>query len=291
MTLDRVAEILKLGARDLEEGGIETPKLDAEVILSNLLQVDRVKLHIYPEREISREICKKFWQAVEKRKKAMPIQYIIGKKEFMGLEFCLEEGVLIPRNDTEILVEKILDLYEKHFAGQKVRILDMGVGSGAIAVSLAKYISFAQVYGVDISAKAMELARKNSTRHGVAERTKFLQGDLFAGLKGLDLEGSFDFIVSNPPYIARDIIKGLDRQVADYEPIIALDGGRDGLDFYRRIIKEAPLYLGDGGWIGLEIGYDQGDQVKKLLQGANFVGIDLIKDLAGLDRVLIGRLG
>lgn len=283
------AEILKEAVEKLKLSGIATPQLDAEVILSHLLGVERVRLHIYPEMEISQEICQSFWRDVEKRLNKMPVQYIIKQQEFMGLDFFVEEGVLIPRGDTEILVEKVLDLYQHHYCHQAVEILDIGVGSGAITVALGKYIEKSRLYGVDISLKALEIATKNAERHGIKEKITFLHGSLFEALKGKDLEGTFDFVVSNPPYIPRQTITSLSREVKDYEPLLALDGGEDGLDFYRRILEKASVFLKTDGWLVFEFGYDQGHHLMDMMGKVGYHQVEIIKDLAGLDRVVVGR--
>ena len=286
----RVAEVLKRATVRLGEAGIRSPQLDAELILSHLLGLERINLHIYPEREISREMCQKFWEKVEKREKRMPAQYIVNNQEFMGLDFWVEEGVLIPRPDTEILVEKVIEIYQDHYGGKKLQILDMGFGSGAIAISLGKYIEEAMVFGVDISPKAFELAERNALKHGVGDRVKFFQGDLFKGLENANLQRAFDLIVSNPPYIKADVLPTLGPEVRDYEPGLALDGGRDGLCFYRRILEGVGDFLNRDGWLAVEIGYDQGQAVKKMMADKGFANIGLVKDLAGLDRVVVGRL-
>ena len=288
--METVENILKKAVQKLQEGKIHTPQLDAEVILSNLLQVERIKLHIYPEMEISREICQKFWTKVEKRLKNMPVQYIVHNQEFMGLDFWVEEGVLIPRADTEILVEKILDIYNENYSPSSIRLMDIGVGSGAISVSLAKLIERSQVYAVDISPKALEVAFKNAKIHGIEDKIVFLKGSLFHPLQGKTLEKAFDIIVSNPPYIPKRVIETLDKEVRDYEPHGALDGGEDGLDFYKKIIEKAPVFLKEKGLLAFEIGYDQGKDISNIMGEKGFSSIEVIKDLAGHDRVVLGNL-
>ncbi|KJF25885.1 SAM-dependent methyltransferase [Clostridium aceticum] len=282
-------EILREAVEKLKAADIDTPQLDAEVILCNLLQVDRVKIHIYPEMEISQEICRRFWIDVEKRLKHMPVQYIVHHQEFMGLDLWVEEGVLIPRGDTEILVEKVLELYKKDFFSQAVRMIELGIGSGAISVSIGKYIEKCEIYAVDISKKALDIAEKNILKHQMDKKITLLEGDLFQPLKEKNLEESFEFIVSNPPYIPKAIISTLSEEVKDYEPSVALEGGADGLNFYRKIVDESPEFLRKNGWLVLEIGYDQGEKLKKMMAKKRFRDIEVIQDLAGLDRVVIGR--
>lgn len=283
-------KILREAVEKLKLADIGTPQLDAEVILSDLLQVERIKLHIYPDMEISREICQKFWCAVEKRLKNMPVQYIVNRQEFMGLELWVEEGVLIPRGDTEILVEKVLELYRQYYSSKSINVLDIGVGSGAITISVAKYIEQANLYGIDVSPKALAVAIKNAEKHHVENQITFFQGSLLEPLEGKSLENGLDFILSNPPYIPRKTIETLSKEVKDYEPSLALDGGEDGLYFYREIVKRASVFLKKGGWLVFEIGYDQGKALQEMMKKEGFTDIEVTKDLAGLDRVVVGRI-
>ena len=296
-------ELLVEATERLKSREIGTPQLDAEVILCNLLEVDRVKLLIYPDMEISREICKKFWENVERRMNYEPIQYIVNRQEFMGLDLFVDKGVLIPRGDTEILVEKVLEVYGNEYAPEFVNILDIGTGSGAITVSLAKLIENCHVTSIDISPRALEIASKNAAIHGVEGKIDFLNGDLFGPLKDGDedranpKEGNseevgskLEFIVSNPPYIPDRTIKSLSPQVKEHEPLLALVGGEDGLDFYRKIIDQSPDYLVQGGYLVLEIGYNQGKSVSSLMKERGFKDVEVIEDLASHDRVVIGRI-
>ena len=284
-----ISELLKEAREQFEKLELQTPQLDAEVLLCHFLNKDRSYVHIYPEKEISREICQKFWEAVDKRKNRMPIQYIVNKQQFMGLDFYVDERVLIPRGDTEILVEEVIEIYNKEKVNEKVNILDIGTGSGAITISLAKYINKAQVYSVDISEKALEIAKANALNNEVADRIEFLLGSMFEPLNDRCLERTFDYIVSNPPYIPSKDVLELDEQVKSYEPKLALDGGEDGLDFYRSIIETAPNYLKNGAWLIFEIGYNQGQDLVNLMREKGFSDISVIKDLAGLDRVVKGK--
>ncbi|KAB3530335.1 peptide chain release factor N(5)-glutamine methyltransferase [Alkaliphilus pronyensis] len=284
-----VEDILKSATEKLKSSQIDTPRLDAEVILSSVLGVDRIQLHIYPEREISWEICRRYWGLVEKRIKLMPIQYIINRQEFMGLEFFVEEGVLIPRGDTEILVEEVINLNNIYYNNTDVKILDIGTGSGAITVSLAKLITNSFVISIDISPLALTIAKKNANSHGVQQRISFLEGNLLEPLLNKGLEETLCFIVSNPPYIPTKAVNELSAQVKDYEPELALNGGEDGLDFYRKIVNESPKYLKNNGWLLFEIGYDQGNAVSSLMLDKGFSEVKIVKDLAGLDRVVKGQ--
>jgi release factor glutamine methyltransferase len=283
------AQAVRQAVDEMKNAGFLTPQLDAEVILCHLLHVDRIQLHMYPEKEISPQMYREFWNHIEKRLKHMPVQYITQKQEFMGLDFYVNEHVLIPRGDTEILVETVIEMYQKMYAPNKVKALDLGTGSGVIAVSLAKCIEPMEVTATDISSKALETAKINASRHNVEEKITFLEGSLLNPLKGKDQEESFDFLLSNPPYISHKTLPTLSSQVKDYEPLTALDGGEDGLDFYRCILKEGLAYLNPAGWLIMEIGCDQGAEVKKLMEKSGLKEIKVIKDLAGLDRVITGR--
>lgn len=285
-----IKQLLIQGTEKLKDAGMSTPRLDAEVLLYNLLNVERIYLHMHSEKEVSNETQKAFWEGIEKRRNHMPIQYIVNKQEFMGLDFRVEEGVLIPRGDTEILVEKVINVYEKNYFPNKVKIMDIGTGSGAIVVSLAKYINNSLLTAIDISPKALAIATQNANSNGVEKKITFHLGSLFNPLQGKDEYKTYDFIISNPPYIPKAVVETLDSGVKDYEPRLALDGGEDGLDFYREITKGAKDYLKEDGWLLFEIGYDQGEAVSQLLNVNGFNDIKVLQDLAGLDRVVFGRL-
>jgi len=284
-----IGQLLKEGTEKLKNIGVSTPRLDAEVLLYNLLDVERIYLIMYPDKEVSKENEVKFWSYIEKRANNMPIQYIVNNVEFMGLDFYIEEGVLIPRGDTEILVEKAIDIYEKEFSPNSVKIMDIGTGSGAIVVSLAKYIKNSILTAIDISPKARTIASMNARLNCVENKITFHLGSLFNPIKGEDEYKTYDFIISNPPYIPRAVVETLDPGVKDYEPHLALDGGEDGLDFYREITIGAKDYLKEEGWLLFEIGYDQGESVSELLNINGFKDINVLQDLAGLDRVVLGK--
>lgn len=283
-----IKELIARGTERLNKVDVDTPKLDAEVLLSNLLKVERIYFHMYPEKEVSEEKEAEFWNRIEKREKLMPVQYIVKQQEFMGLDFKVEEGVLIPRGDTEILVEKTIDIYNKEFSPNSVNIMDIGTGSGAIVVSLAKYINKSNLTAIDISSKALKIAKENASNNEVENKIRFLQGSLFDAIGGKDEYKAYDFIVSNPPYIPKDVVGTLSPGVKDYEPHLALDGGKDGLDFYRAITEGAKVYLKDGGYLLFEIGYDQGEELVRILKYNGFRNVKVLKDLAGLDRVVLG---
>ena len=284
-----VERIIQRAAKKFQTLNLEMPQLDAEVILCNILGVDRIKLHIYPNLSISRENCRKFWLDVKKRVNYMPVQYIIKRQEFMGLDFFVEEGVLIPRADTELLVEESINICKEIFFEVPVKVLEIGTGSGAISVSLAKYFDELEIKAVDISEEALKIAKKNAITHKVQDKIEFLQGDIFTPIKNKKAGKKFHMIVSNPPYISNDDVENLIMQVKGYEPLIALRSGEDGLDFYRTIINQAPEFLEYEGRLLLEIGYNQGEQVSRLMNERGFKNITVKKDLAGLNRLVVGE--
>ena len=257
----------------LKKSGIDTWSIDGDLLVMEAAKLTRMQLVTRDDDILTEDSEKKLESLLKKRLEHMPMQYILGHCEFMGLEFSVNENVLIPRPDTEILVEKVLEYKPR-------KVLDIGTGSGAIAVSLAKY-GTESVTAADISTKALETAAKNAKANNVD--VNFVKSDIFE-----NISGRFDAIVSNPPYIVRNVIPTLDRQVKDFEPHLALDGGEDGLDFYRRIVENAKEHLEPNGLLAFEIGYDQGEAVSRLVSEAGFAKAAVTKDLAGLDRVVTG---
>ena len=259
--------------------------LEGILILCKLLNVDKSYIYTYGGKEVSKEIENKFINLMEKVIKGYPIQYILGQREFMGLEFYLEDGVLVPRPDTEVLVEYVIDYINKGYKGISINALDIGIGSGAISLSVANYCKDVKVYGIDIEDIPIKVGNINKERFNLTN-VNFYKGDLFEAIKELDLK--FHIIMSNPPYIASEKIEDLDIKVRDFEPRIALDGGKDGLDFYRRITAESKNYLIDRGLLIYEIGFDQGKSVSDILVKEGFSNVSILKDLQGLDRVVYG---
>lgn len=271
------AKLYQIGKEQLQKAGITDAELDARLLLEFICHTDRNALYAHGDLEIEDEKMQDFLQLIEKRAAHIPLQHLTGKQNFMGLDFLVNEHVLIPRQDTEILVEEIMrDLHDG------IRILDMCTGSGCILLSLLHYSNDCVGVGVDVSEDALAVARQNADR--LAEKQAvFIQSDLFE-----KVEGSFDLIVSNPPYIRSQEIAGLMPEVREHEPHLALDGKNDGLHFYREIIKEAMLHLKRGGQLFFEIGYDQGEAVQALLATNGYTEIAVVKDYAGLDRVVYG---
>ena len=263
----------------------DTPRLDVEILLQKVLGgVDRLYILLNLDRELSEEEETEFTTYIEERLNNRPIAYIVGNREFMALDFFVKEGVLIPRPDTEILVEEVIELCKDK---GEINILDIGTGSGAITVSLANYLPQAKITSVDISEIALEVGRINAENNNVKDRIDFIKSNLF---ENISIDKKFDVIVSNPPYIRRDVIETLDKQVKDYEPYTALEGGEDGLDFYRNITKEGKKHLKENGILAYEVGHDQSEDVSKLMMIDGYTNIYKKKDLQGIDRVVIGNI-
>lgn len=290
-------QVYEWGVERLKAAGVSEAELDARLLLEDVCKTDRNTLLAHGDRPVSEEEYESYVNHITRRKKRIPLQYITGYQEFMGLEFAVNEHVLIPRQDTEILVEEaLLHLHDG------MRILDMCTGSGCILLSLLYYSNGCTGLGIDISKEALNLARQNQDR---LKQTKkeinafFVQSDLFEQLGENKKDGKaetteyplqFEMIVSNPPYIESAVLDTLMPEVKEHEPFLALDGGEDGLFFYRKIIGQAGGYLAGGGELLLEIGYDQGAAVKAMMETAGFAEVEIVKDFAGLDRVVRGRM-
>ncbi|MFY9176564.1 MAG: peptide chain release factor N(5)-glutamine methyltransferase [Caldicoprobacterales bacterium] len=285
-----IIKAMKKAQTQLDEAGIESGQLEAGMLMAHLMGCERTYLYLDRERVLSPQQIQDYFNMVKMRVQRTPIHYIIGYREFMGLKFYVNENVLIPRPDTEVLVEYVIN-YCKNVGDHFFKILDMGTGSGAIAVSLAKYIENCKVTAIDIDDQALLVAKKNGTAHGVGDRIEFIQGDLFYPLKDKEDNLKFHIMVSNPPYIPTADIEELEVQVKDYEPLKALDGGREGLDYYRRLAKEAPKFLYDDGLWAVEVGYNQAHQVGDILRDQGcYHNIEFIKDLSGYNRVVVARM-
>ena len=300
-----IKQILENGVKVLKENNIEDALAKSKILLCYILNVEKEYLIINDKKEISNEYVNKFNVYIKRLTNGEPLQYITNKQQFMGLEFYVDNRVLIPQPDTEILVEEVINIC-KNFNIEKtnvnnvggalqgdphrdIKILDLCTGSGAIGISIAKYIQDYEITLSDISNDALEIAKQNYLGgdahidpHIKEQKIKIIQSDLFE-----NIEGKFDIIVSNPPYIKTDVIKTLDKEVQN-EPMLALDGGEDGLDIYRRIINEAYKYLNSDGYLCLEIGYDQKEEVINLIKETEkYINIYSKKDLAGNDRIVV----
>jgi release factor glutamine methyltransferase len=288
-------EWIQMAQNQLEAAISSTPRLDAEVLLAHVQQVDRIQLHMYPESAISDEDNVVLEDLISRRTAGEPVAYLTGTQEFMGLTFNVSPAVLIPRPDTELLVETTLEnLKGMHCQRPEQPLLaaDIGTGSGCIAVSLAVLLPQVTVLAVDLSPEALAVANRNRESHGVMEQVIPLQGNLLEPVREWLQHESYklDAIISNPPYITEAEMKELAPSVAAYEPHRALAGGTDGLDAYRQITAEAPGLLRSGGLMAFEIGHRQGKAVCRLMNACGFIQVQVLPDLAGLDRVVLGRM-
>lgn len=276
-------DLYSQGIEKLSSENIPDAKVDARILLEYACKTDRNALFLHGDMEVKDEDEKTYLELLSKRIMHIPLQYLTGEQEFMGLTYKVNESVLIPRQDTECLVEIVL----KHLH-DGMRILDMCTGSGCILISLLHYSNDCEGVGVDLSEEALNVARDNAERlsnNGISDKmnVNFVHSDLFE-----NIDGNFDIIVSNPPYIKTEVIKGLMPEVREYEPMMALDGMEDGLYFYRKIISSAKEHLSRGGQLFFEIGYDQGQEVSDLMRKEGYTDVEVLKDLAGLDRVVYG---
>lgn len=275
----KVEELLKYGKFELEKNKIEDASIIAKILIQYVLKIDKNKIIIEKEKEVEKIKEEEYKKYIKEIVQGKPIQYIINNQEFMKLNFFVNENVLIPQPDTEILVEKVLEIVKENMES---KILDICTGSGAIGISLAYYLNKAKLTVADISSKALEISKINAKRNNVEEKIKFINSDMFE-----KIEEKYNIIVSNPPYIKTNIIPTLDKQVQN-EPYIALDGGKDGLKFYRILIDEAPKHLEKDGILIFEIGYDQKEDIENLVkENKNYKSMQVIKDLSQNDRVVI----
>lgn len=283
-------EAINLGEKVLNMADVADAKIDAWLLLEMVCKIDRSFYYLHMEDEVAEEQLSEYEIALRKRAEHVPLQYIVGEAEFMGLKFKVNSNVLIPRQDTETLVEEAL----KHLGNvEKPEILDMCTGSGCILLSLLLERQDACGTGVDVSPEALEVAKKNAGILKVENRADFVESDLFSAPyfceKGGKDSGKYDILISNPPYIATEEIETLMEEVRLHDPRKALDGMEDGLYFYRKITAEAGRYLKPGGWLLYEIGCTQGEAVSTMMKAAGFTGVQIVKDLPGLDRVVLGQ--
>ena len=272
----KISDILKNTADKFKKAGIDTASLDAGLLLCKYLQVDKVYLIVNSDKDI--EIGEEFNALVKRRENHEPMHYILGSVEFYGLDFKVNKNVLIPRPDTEVLVEKVIE----YVSDKSYTLLDIGTGSGCIPITVAANCKNLVAYTVDISKEATKVAKENAKLNKVEDRVNFLNMDILTDFPELKV----DCIVSNPPYIEDDVIPTLMSDVRDYEPVIALKGGKDGLVFYRRISKAGYNILKDGGLIAFEVGHNQSEAVAKILENDGYGNVKITKDLAGIGRVV-----
>ena len=278
-----IKETIRKGMIILKTNNVTEPNIKSRLIMQYVLNKPREYLVVYDKKELTLRQEVNYFKAIKKLCQGIPIQHITNRQEFMKMTFYVDENVLIPRQDTEILVEEVIKIAKKINAK---KILDLCTGSGAIAISLAKYIDKSNITAVDISSKALNVAKLNAKNNEVEDRITFVESDLFENLK----KEKYDIIVSNPPYIKKEVLKKLDKEVQK-EPNLALNGGYDGLDFYRKIIKNAEEYLKFNGYLCFEIGYDQKEDVENLLkEQEKYINITCKKDLCDNDRVVTAKL-
>lgn len=272
----------------LKSNGSDTPRLDAEVLLASVRGCQRIMLYTAYDDVASDEVRGKFRELVRRRADGEPVAYLVGHREFFSLDFMVTKDVLVPRPETEYIVTSLLDL-AKDFNSTipSPKILDVGTGSGILAICAAKHIPTASVTAVDISSQALDIAAKNAANHVVAERITFIESDLLTSLPAGPV---FDFIISNPPYIGTDETETIDKNVAEHEPHVALFAGADGLDVIRRLVSDCPACLQSGGWLIMEIGEKQFEAVRELIcQDGSFQEPNIVKDQAGLPRIVVAR--
>ncbi len=275
-----IKEAMRKGMISLKTNNIQEPNLKSRLLMQYILNKPRQYMLIHDNEELTNKQEKAYLENIEKMIKGVPLQHITHSQEFMKMNFYVNENVLIPRPDTEILVEEVINIDKKTNAK---KILDLCTGSGAIAISLAKYIENSQITAVDISEEALRIAKLNAVNNNVEDKITFVKSDLFENI----VKEKYDIIVSNPPYIKKDFMKKLDKEVQQ-EPYIALDGGYDGLDFYRKIISEGYQYLKFKGYLCMEIGYDQKQEVFDIIKSQEKYSNTYSKiDLGGNDRIVV----
>ena len=281
----KIKDIINYGVAMIKN--TESPSLETQMMIAKVIEKDRLYIMLNLEEDIDESKVEIIKTMIDKRKSSYPLQYILGEREFWGMDFKVSEGVLIPRQDTEILVEETLKKLKDNKHKSNLKGFEIGVGSGIISITLLKEIETLTMIGVDINDKAIELTKANALKHEVNDRLCILNSNLF---EKINKENQFDFIISNPPYIETKVIDSLQEDIKQHEPKLALDGGEDGLDFYRAIIEQSKSYISPEGFIAFEIGYNQAEAVKKIFVENGYPNVTIAKDLAGFDRVVIGMI-
>jgi len=286
----QLRQVLQFGLKRLDDNNVPSPQLAAEILLMHVLSCDRSRLYASPEVEVPDELAGRYFELIDERSTGKPTQYITGHQEFWGLDFEVTPDVLIPRPETEHVIEAVIELAQGHCAGPRrhlpLRMIDVGTGSGAIALALASEFPRATVMATDISPSALDVAHRNAERLGFANRVAFFAGDLLAPILGpIPAMLDFDFVLSNPPYVSPCEIASMQREVRDFEPRIALGGFDQGDEVYRRLLPQALAALKPGGHLVVEIGYNMGPGISALF-GDGWTGIEVRPDLAGIPRVV-----
>jgi len=285
-------QALKNISKLFKNNGIINSERETEILLSYFLGMSRSEIYLNSERVLKDREKTQLEKKIQKRIEKIPLQYITKHQEFMGMDFLVEEGVLIPRPETEILVEEVIKRLKNYKYSKNLKVADLGTGTGVIAVSIAKFVEDVVIYATDISKKSLQVALKNAQKHDCKDKIIFLQGDLFEPFMGKIKKNILDGIISNPPYIDFYDFRLLPPEIKDNEPKIALSGGIDGLDYYRKIIRKSPQYLKKSGFIALEVGSNQSQAVKELILKENNFNkdIEIIKDYLGIERVIIAYM-
>lgn len=284
-----IGQTLKWVSKLFKSVEIINPERETELLLSYFLKMNRSEIYLNSDRALKNKEKKQLENMIQERIRKIPLQYITKHQEFMGMDFLVEKGVLIPRPETEILVERVIERLKKRKSSSHLKIVDLGTGTGIIAISIAKFIKDITIYATDISKKSLQVAFKNAQKHSCEDKIIFLQGDLFRPFLGKIDKNSLDVIISNPPYINSDDFKLLPPEIKDNEPKIALYGGVDGIDYYRKIVKESPKFLKRDGFIALEVGLNQAKIIKELILKENNYrkNVEIFKDYSGIERVVI----
>lgn len=287
-----LAQLIRIGSQKLVAASVGEPKRDATLLLQVLLGVDQIYLLVNPRETVPPEVETRYLELIERRSAGEPIQYITGHQEFYGLDFAVTPAVVIPRPETELIVDAVLETHQQVHGtlgqeAQKVRIVDVGTGSGCLAVTLARHIPEALLIAIDVSMEALRVAAENARRHGVADRIGFLQSDLLSCLSRVAGERTVDFVISNPPYVRESEWASLNRAVRDYEPRIALVSGASPHHFHQRLFSDCALYLRECGFLICEIGAGQYPEVLERVDDNQFSLIEMRKDLQGIPRTLV----
>jgi len=284
-----LGQALKNISKIFKNEGITNSEREAEILLSYSLELSRSEIYLNSERVLKDIEKTQLEKKIQKRIEKIPLQYITKHQEFMGMDFLVGKGVLIPRPETEILVEEVIKRLKNYKYSNNLKVADLGTGTGVIAICIAKFIDDITIYATDIFKKSLQIALKNAKKHGCEDKIMFIQGDLFEPFIGVIEKNNLDGIISNPPYIDSYDFKLLPPEIKDNEPKIALSGGIDGLDYYRKIIRKSPQYLKKNGFMALEVGLNQSKIVKELITGENKFNhnVEIIKDYLGIERVVI----
>lgn len=280
-----VLEVIKLSTEYLQKKGVESPRANAEILLAEILKCKRLELYLAFDKPLAENEIQIYREAIKKRGLRMPLQYIVGNVEFYGINIIVNEHVLIPRPETELLVEKIISESDK---SANLNILDIGSGSGNISLSISKSLPNSKVVGIDVSNNAIEVANQNAKLNSFQERVEFRLFDFMND--DLNSLGKFDLIVSNPPYVSKEDYENLEPELKNYEPQMALSDNSDGLSFYRHIIAVSDQILTNPGKLYFELGINQSTQIKNLFEQKNFSNINITKDYSGIDRIICGEL-